>query len=123
LIAIGFRSDLHGCSSLGLRPNLIVSPKGNGGWRVVTEDSDVRLLLAVGFSCLFAITVLAAFIIPFLPGRDTKATWETVKEILSVLLPAQTGLLGSVLGFYFGSKANTLVAEKEPPDVGAPSTQ
>lgn len=109
---------------MSVRPNLIVSPKGGGGWRVVTEDSDVRLLLAVGFSCLFAITVLAALTIPFLPGRDTKATWETVKEILSVLLPAETGLLGSVLGFYFGSKANTLVAEKEPPDAaGAPTSQ
>ena len=62
----------------------------------------------------FAITVLAAFTIPFLPGRDTKATWETVKEILSCSLsPSGDGIAGSVLGFYFGSKANTLVAENE----------
>jgi hypothetical protein len=88
-------------------------PKDKPAWRIVPEDADVRLLLAIGFSVRFAGTVAAAFIIPFLPGRDTRITWETVREILSILLPAETGLLGSILGFYFGSKASTLVAEKE----------
>jgi hypothetical protein len=81
-----------------------------GRFRIVPEESDVRLLLAIGFSVLFAITILVALVLPFLPGRDAGSTWATLKEILSVLLPAETGLLGSILGFYFGSKAATTPA-------------
>lgn len=88
------------------KANFIAITRPKGGFRIVPEDADVRLLLAIGFSTLFAITIIVALILPFLPGRDSAATWSTLKEVLSVLLPAETGLLGSVLGFYFGSKAN-----------------
>jgi hypothetical protein len=90
--------------------------RGGRGWRIVPEDADVRLLLALGFSVLFAVTVLVALILPFWPGRDPKATWETMKEALSVLLPAETGLLGSILGFYFGTKA---AGARDEPDPGS----
>lgn len=94
-------------------------PKGSGkGWRLVPEDADVRLLLALGFSVLFGLTVLAAIAIPFLPGRDPKTTWDTVKEILSVLFPAETSLLGSILGFYFGSKSAKNGSRKDVPAPG-----
>jgi hypothetical protein len=85
-------------------------PKGRPAWRVVFEDADVRVFLALGFSMLFALTVLLGFGIPFWwsGGRDPKETWATTKEILSVLLPAETGLLGSILGFYFGSKSSEM---------------
>lgn len=88
------------------KANFIATVTPKGGFRLVPEDADVRLLLAIGFSTLFAITIIVALILPFLPGRDSAATWTTLKEVLSVLLPAETGLLGSILGFYFGSKAN-----------------
>ena len=88
------------------RRGLIAAITPKGGFRIVPEDADVRLLLAIGFSTLFAITIVVSLILPFLPGRDSAATWSTLKEVLSVLLPAETGLLGSVLGFYFGSKTN-----------------
>jgi hypothetical protein len=80
--------------------------KGKRGWRIIPEDADVRLLLAIGFSILFGLTVAAAIIIPFFVAKDPKTSWETMKEVLSILLPAETGLLGSILGFYFGTKAN-----------------
>ena len=31
---------------------------------------------------------------------------EIVKDMRGVLLPAETGLLGSILGFYFGTKGS-----------------
>lgn len=42
---------------------LYEEPKGKGkrgGWRLVPEDNDIRLLLAVGFSIVFAGTVAVA---------------------------------------------------------------
>ena len=86
-------------------------------FRIVPEDSDVRLLLAFGFSALFGVTIIIALILPFLPGRDAAATWTTLKEVLAVLLPAETGLLGSILGFYFGTKANAPIVEAPPEDI------
>ena len=80
--------------------------KGKRGWRLIPEDNDIRLLLAVGFSIVFAGTIAVGLLIPFTGGRDPKATWDVMKQILAVRLPAETGLLGSILGFYFGSKAN-----------------
>ena len=93
------------------KQNFLVLSSGKRRFRIVPEDSDVRLLLAVGFSTLFAVTIVLALILPFLPGRDPAATWTTLKEVLAVLLPAETGLLGSILGFYFGSKANAPIVE------------
>jgi hypothetical protein len=83
---------------------MVMEPDKGKGWRIIPEDADVRLLLAAGFSFLFAITIIVSIAIPFLPGRDPKATWEVLKEMLTVLLPAETSLVGSIVGFYFGSR-------------------
>ena len=37
---------------------------------------------------------------------STHGDYEKTKDILDKLLPALTGLIGSALGFYFGSKSN-----------------
>jgi hypothetical protein len=37
---------------------------------------------------------------------STHGDYEKTKEMLDKLLPALTGLIGSALGFYFGSKNN-----------------
>lgn len=34
------------------------------------------------------------------------AHWSQTKEMLQIVLPAVTGLIGSVIGFYFGSTEN-----------------
>jgi hypothetical protein len=36
--------------------------------------------------------------------------WQSVKDYLNLALPAITGLLGSAMGFYFGSAAGTAAA-------------
>jgi len=58
----------------------------------------VRALLAGAFMVLLAGTVVWAF---FAAGGDH---WTTSKELLELLLPAETALLGSAVGFYFGTQ-------------------
>ena len=64
-----------------------------------SKERNVRAILALGFAGIFAITVLLTFI-SILMGAD----WTTLKGLLDVLLPAETALLGSAIGFYFGSE-------------------
>ncbi len=35
-----------------------------------------------------------------------KEHWNQTKEMLQMILPAVTGLIGSVTGFYFGTQVN-----------------
>jgi hypothetical protein len=41
-----------------------------------------------------------------LPSRSAHGDFDKTKELLDKLLPALTGLIGSALGFYFGSKSS-----------------
>lgn len=58
----------------------------------------VRAGLAMIFALMLAGTGAWAFI---LVGSKN---WEHVKSLLDVLIPAETALLGSAVGFYFGTK-------------------
>jgi hypothetical protein len=58
----------------------------------------VRAGLAVAFFLLLAVTVIWALVLVGGIG------WTNAKEALQILLPAETGLLGSAAGFYFGSR-------------------
>jgi len=60
----------------------------------------MRCFLRSSFSWGFAGAVAAT---------GSKEHWEETKEMLQILLPAVTGLLGSALGFYFGAQS-----KKEP---------
>jgi hypothetical protein len=48
---------------------------------------------------IYAATILGAF---FYVG-DAKA-WPMVKELLQVIVPVETLLLGGVVGFFFGTR-------------------
>jgi hypothetical protein len=39
---------------------VVFKPQKGKGWRVIPEDADFRLLLAVGFSTLFGVTIVAS---------------------------------------------------------------
>jgi len=60
--------------------------------------ATVTIGLVVGFLALLGDAGIAAF--------ATKDHWEQTKEMLQIILPALTGLLGSALGFYFGAKSS-----------------
>lgn len=59
-----------------------------------------RSSLAFAFVLIFALTI--AFVMSKVGTRD----WGETKELLQILLPAETALLGSALGFYFGTRSN-----------------
>jgi len=59
----------------------------------------VRASIAFAFVGLLFFTVVWAF-----RYVDDDAAWVNTKELLQVLLPAETALLGSAVGFYFGSR-------------------
>jgi hypothetical protein len=60
-----------------------------------------RTLLAVTFALAFLVTLVCSFVGAMLgPGK-----WAAVRDWLQIMLPAETGLFGSALGFYFGSSS------------------
>jgi hypothetical protein len=62
---------------------------------------DIRALLTVisgvTFFVIMAVYVAAAWLTP-------KDTWTQVKDAMQAVLPAVTSVLGTVLGFYFGTQ-------------------
>jgi hypothetical protein len=62
----------------------------------------VRLIVTVGLLSMFAWVIVWASI----ESASWKEHWDQTKDMLQIILPALTGLIGSVLGFYFGSKSD-----------------
>ena len=62
------------------------------------QRDAVRGVLALGL--VAALLVVVGFAL-----YSTHGDYEETKDLLQILLPALTGLIGSALGFYFGSKA------------------
>ena len=59
----------------------------------------VRAVVTIGLLVIFAYVVVWACI----ESASWPKHWEQTKEMLQVILPAITGLIGSALGFYFGA--------------------
>jgi len=63
-------------------------------------------LLGIFIIILILAGLVSAGIISYVP----KNSWSQVKEFLNLALPAVTGLLGSAIGFYFGSRTEQRTA-------------
>lgn len=63
-----------------------------------TLQEGVRSALAILLVVLLWITIRTAF------QHVGKDDWTDTKQLLDVVIPAITGLLGAALGFYFGSR-------------------
>ena len=59
----------------------------------------VRATITFGLVITFVMSIAYAF-------YSTHGDYEKTKDMLDKLLPALTGLIGSALGFYFGTKNN-----------------
>ncbi|MGI4827781.1 MAG: hypothetical protein ACRYFU_06275 [Janthinobacterium lividum] len=59
----------------------------------------VRLTVTVGLLAIFGYLVVFASI----ESTSWPAHWQQTKEMLQIILPAITGIIGTVIGFYFGS--------------------
>ena len=64
----------------------------------VFAQEVVRSLLAFTFVIILVLTIVFAF------QNVGGPNWANTKELLQLLLPAETALLGSAVGFYFGSR-------------------
>ena len=64
--------------------------------KVVSRQEWTRAILAFSLTGLLAMILLVALL---------KAdNWADVKQLLDLAIPAVTGLLGSAIGFYFGTR-------------------
>ena len=54
-------------------------------------------LFAIVMMAVLLVTVVFAFL------NVGEETWESAKQLLTLLLPIETGLIGAAVGFYFGS--------------------
>ena len=72
-------------------------PAQLGKRRVVVSEEWVRLTIAL---ILLALLILTLFLANFRPDKQ----WDHTKELLQIFVPVESGLLGSAVGFYFGSK-------------------
>ncbi len=59
----------------------------------------VRALLAYFFAAILLFVIWKSF-----ANANNPELWEQTKELLELVLPGVTALLGSVVGFYFGSQ-------------------
>lgn len=67
------------------------------------QHDVVRTIITCSFIFIFGLTILASFAIVIWFNSN----WASAKELVQLLLPAETALMGSAIGFYFGSqKAN-----------------
>jgi hypothetical protein len=67
------------------------------------QQDYVRLTFTVGLLLMFAWVIVWASI----ESASWPAHWDQTKDMLQIILPALTGLIGSVSGFYFGSRTST----------------
>jgi hypothetical protein len=65
----------------------------------MVKEEVVRAAVALLLIALLTFVIYMAF-------RRAK-TWDETKQLLDLVLPAVTALLGSAVGFYFGTKAGS----------------
>lgn len=53
-------------------------------------------------ACLVFLTVVVIYLVSAMMSTD--ARWSRVKDDMQAIFPAVTSILGTVLGFYFGSQ-------------------
>jgi uncharacterized membrane protein YsdA (DUF1294 family) len=66
------------------------------------ERDYVRMFVTIALLALFGFIVVWVAVKSSAPHD----VWKQTEDMLTIVLPALTGLIGSVLGFYFGSQKN-----------------
>ena len=62
------------------------------------EKSRSRVLITVILIAFLPVTIMLAYAAIF------TSHWSEAKELLQIVLPVETALLGSVVGYYFGAQ-------------------
>jgi hypothetical protein len=61
--------------------------------------------LTASFGLIILLTIMVSFVDES-KGETLKENSSLVKDLITFMITAQTGLIGTALGFYFGSKGN-----------------
>ena len=64
------------------------------------QHDIVRTIITCSFIIIFFPTIISSFVIVIW----FNSSWASAKELIQLLLPAETALMGSAIGFYFGSQ-------------------
>ena len=81
-----------------VEPRLVLKP-----YLPDKQRDYVRLIVTVGLLLMLGWVVVWSCI----ETASWSNHWAQTKEMLQTILPALTGLIGSVIGFYFGSGVNS----------------
>lgn len=66
---------------------------------IAKQRERMRGVLSTILAGTFAATILLVLVSVLFLGRE----WEQIRDAVTYLIPALTGLLGAALGFYFGT--------------------
>jgi hypothetical protein len=81
---------------------MAVSPPPLFSTSPVPPEDKLRIGITWLFSAVFVIFLLIYLYAALTVRSD--ADWTRIKEAYGVILPALTGTLGTVIGFYFGNR-------------------
>ena len=87
---------------MSTQPTLPARPRQTKPKAMLKYDPEPRrdwVRAGITFGLVIAFMVVIGFAL-----YSTHGDYEKTKDMLDKLLPALTGLIGSALGFYFGSK-------------------
>jgi hypothetical protein len=70
-----------------------------------THTDVTRRKIALWLVGIFGFTVFGSFVAWFIPPVIVAGKAIVVQELIQLLLPVESALLGSAMGFYFGSKS------------------
>jgi hypothetical protein len=63
---------------------------------------NVRGYLALATLRLFAVTIVGGYV-----SANYLGNWQNTKELLDIIMPVETLVLGGAVGFYFGGSGPT----------------
>jgi len=63
--------------------------------------------ITTSFILIISLVVMSGFVVDEKKNNSFDKTSALAKDLITFILTAQTGLIGTALGFYFGSKGNT----------------
>ncbi len=63
--------------------------------------------ITTSFILIISLVVMSGFIVDEKKNSSFDKTSALAKDLITFILTAQTGLIGTALGFYFGSKGNS----------------
>ena len=78
----------------------LLSPKPKGKPKTFVGAEVARLVISGALLFIFAAVIIVAML-----SVDSE-NWSNIKELLEIVIPVLTTLIGSSIGFYFGKSSS-----------------